>query len=79
MPLQTSPTGVQGAPIGRAPTVDLNIASEEELEVIGDLGPERAHQIVENRPFRSWDDLKRIEGFSDQLVEDLQAAGARLR
>ncbi len=45
---------------------------------MGGLGRERAQRIVENRPFRSWDDLKRVEGFSDKLVDDLRQAGATL-
>lgn len=53
-------------------------ASEEELVSVGGLGHERAQRIVHNRPFRSWDDLKSIEGFSDTLVDDLRQAGATL-
>jgi DNA uptake protein ComE-like DNA-binding protein len=64
--------------IGNARGVDLNTASQEELEQVGGLGRERAQRIIENRPIRSWDDLKNIEGFSDKLVEDLRQAGATL-
>ena len=64
--------------IGEAQGVDLNRASQQDLERVGGLGPERAKRIVESRPFRSWDDLKRMEGFSDKLVEDLRTAGATL-
>jgi DNA uptake protein ComE-like DNA-binding protein len=64
--------------IGDAKGVDLNSASEEELENVGGLGRERARRIVQNRPFRSWDEVKRIEGFSDKLVADLQNAGATI-
>lgn len=64
--------------IGDAKGVDLNTASEEELERVGGLGRERARRIVQNRPFRSWDDLKKIEGFSDKLIEDLKQAGATI-
>jgi DNA uptake protein ComE-like DNA-binding protein len=64
--------------IGDAKGVNLNSASLEELDRVGGLGRERARRIVESRPFRSWDDLKRIEGFSDTLVDDLKQAGATL-
>jgi competence protein ComEA len=64
--------------IGNANGIDLNRASEQELDGVGGLGHERAQRIVQNRPFRSWDDLKRVEGFSDTLVDDLRQAGATL-
>jgi DNA uptake protein ComE-like DNA-binding protein len=68
-----------GSAIGNAKGINLNTASEEELERVGGLGRERAQRIVSNRPFRSWDDIKKIEGFSDTLVEDLRQAGAEVR
>jgi DNA uptake protein ComE-like DNA-binding protein len=64
--------------IGEAKGIDLNSASEQDLERVGGLGQERARRIVQNRPFHSWDDLKKIEGFSDKLVQDLKDAGARI-
>ncbi len=64
--------------IGDAGGVDLNTANEQELERVGGLGRERAQRIVQSRPFSSWDDVKKIEGFSDKLVQDLRQAGARI-
>jgi DNA uptake protein ComE-like DNA-binding protein len=64
--------------IGDARGVDLNKASEQDLEKVGGLGRERAHRLIQNRPLRSWDDVRKIEGFSDKLVSDLQQAGATL-
>lgn len=64
--------------IGDANGVDLNQASQDELDRIGGIGHDRARRIGENRPFRSWDDLKKVEGFSDTLVDDLRNAGATL-
>lgn len=64
--------------IGNASHVDLNRASEQELGQVGGIGPERAARIVQARPFHSWDDVKRVEGFSDKLVNDLREAGATL-
>jgi DNA uptake protein ComE-like DNA-binding protein len=65
--------------IGDANGVDLNNASEQDLERVGGLGRDRAQRIVQQRPFQSWDDLKnKVEGFSDKLVQDLQQAGATI-
>jgi len=64
--------------IGDAKRVDLNAASEQDLEKVGGLGRERAERIVQSRPFQNWDDVKAIEGFSDKLVQDLKSSGATL-
>jgi len=64
--------------IGSANGVNLNKANAEQLEKVGGLGRERAERIVRQRPFEKWEDLKRIEGFSDKLVNDLKNSGATL-
>ncbi len=64
--------------IGNAADVDLNTASEQELTNVGGLGAERAGRIVQRRPFRSWDEVREIEGFGQKLVDDLRRAGARI-
>jgi competence protein ComEA len=64
--------------IGNASGVDLNAASPEQLDRIGGLGHDRVERIVQNRPFRSWDDLRKVDGFGDTLVEDLRKQGATL-
>lgn len=64
--------------IGDAKGVDLNTASAEELDRVGGLGHDRVQRIIENRPFHSWEDLKRVEGFGDTLVNDLKNSGATL-
>lgn len=63
---------------GHAGGVDLNRASQAELEKVDGLGAERARRIIERRPLHSWDDLKEIEGFSGTLMHDLRKAGARI-
>jgi competence protein ComEA len=57
-----------GDAIGDAKGVNLNTASEDELARVGGLGRERAQRIIQNRPFRSWDDVKQIDGFGDRLA-----------
>lgn len=64
--------------IGNAQGVDLNSASAEELDRVGGLGHDRVERILKNRPFRSWDDLRHVEGFGGTLVDDLRKQGASL-
>ena len=65
-------------PGSNAKDIALNTATEEELSVVAGLGPQRASHIMAARPFHSWDDVKRIEGLTEAIVEQLQRAGAVL-
>lgn len=57
--------------------VNLNTATFDELVAVTGIGPKKAQQIIESRetqgPFKSVDDLKRIKGFRDKLVDNLRA------
>jgi len=63
---------------GGAHGIDLNTATEEQLERIVGLGLERARRIIQSRPFRTWEDLKRVQGLHEKLIEDLKKAGATI-
>lgn len=56
----------------RSGKVNLNSASVDELSRIPGIGKEHAKDIVNYRPFRSWDDLKKVPGFSDTMVQDIR-------
>lgn len=55
--------------------VDLNDASQKDLEKIIHIGPARAEAIVEARPFNSVDDLQRISGIGAQRLADIKEEG----
>jgi len=61
---------------GRSSRVDLNSASEEELDALWGVGPATARKIVEFRQregrIASPDDLNRIEGIDSATVENLK-------
>jgi competence protein ComEA len=52
--------------------IDLNTATEEELDSLEGIGPSLAHRIVEQRPYKSVDDLKRVPGISPSKLEKLR-------
>jgi competence protein ComEA len=58
-------------------TVDLNTATEAELEGLPGVGPSTAAAIVEHRtssgPFRSVEDLLDVRGIGDAKLEQLRA------
>jgi DNA uptake protein ComE-like DNA-binding protein len=58
--------------------VDLNTATEEELVNLPLVGRDRAIAIIQNRPFRNWDEVARISGFGQRMVFHLESGGARV-
>jgi DNA uptake protein ComE-like DNA-binding protein len=58
--------------------VDLNTAPEEELADLPMIGPKRARDLIQRRPFKSWDDVRNVPGFDRGLVDDLKSGGAQI-
>lgn len=60
-----------------AQTVNVNTAGAEELQVLPGIGPQLAEAIVSDReangPFAGIQDLARVKGISDVLVNKLQS------
>ncbi|GIN12527.1 hypothetical protein J26TS2_23940 [Shouchella clausii] len=56
-------------------TVKINSASESELQAIYEIGPDRAAQIIQLRPFSSYNDMKRINGIGDARAEAIKNQG----
>jgi len=55
--------------------VDLNTASSEQLQLIVHIGPERARQIMEGRPWQRVEDLDQLPGIGAQRLRDILAQG----
>lgn len=56
--------------------INLNTATEQELEGISGIGPAKAKAIVEYRKanggFKSVDDLKKVNGIGDKIFEKVK-------
>jgi competence protein ComEA len=55
----------------KKPLVDLNSASEKELEALPGVGPATSKKIVANRPYKSVDELSKA-GLSAKAIETLK-------
>jgi competence protein ComEA len=59
--------------------IDLNTATQQELERIQGLGKDHAKKIMDfrsqNGPFKGWEDLKRVPGISGEMLETLKRQG----
>lgn len=56
--------------------VDINAATQSELEAVKGIGPAKAKAIVDDRkkngPYKSLDDLTRVKGFGKASVDKLR-------
>jgi beta-lactamase superfamily II metal-dependent hydrolase len=53
--------------------IDINTASLEEVQEIIHIGPERAHDLINLRPYHSIDDLDKIKGIGPARLDDIKA------
>jgi competence ComEA-like helix-hairpin-helix protein len=52
--------------------VNINTATEEELQTVPGIGPARAAQIVAGRPWASVDEIVRIQGIGSNQLEGMR-------
>ncbi|MCE7792914.1 MBL fold metallo-hydrolase [Salipaludibacillus sp. CUR1] len=55
--------------------IDINSASQSELEEIIHIGPARAEELIDLRPFGSLDDLTRVSGIAEGRLTDIKDEG----
>ncbi len=58
-------------PVCAQPLVDLNSASEKDLQSIKGIGPVMAKKIIAGRPYKSVDDLKKA-GVSEKTISSMK-------
>ncbi len=51
--------------------MDLNTATQAELETLPDIGPVLARRMISARPFVTLEDLKRVPGIGPILIQRL--------
>ena len=53
-------------------TVDINLASHDELMEIPFIDSKLADRIIENRPYSSPDDLLKVKGIGNLMLDELR-------
>jgi len=78
----TSPTQCDFSEVAatrdRSCRIDLNTAPADMLAAVSAVGPARIQALVYRRPFRSWDEVARVPGISQSIIERLKSSGAGL-
>ena len=52
--------------------ININTATQAELEALPGIGPVIARRIIEGRPYRSVDDLDRVNGIGKKRLEAIR-------
>lgn len=52
--------------------VNINTATQQELETVPGIGPSRAAQIIAHRPYDSIEELVQIAGIGEKTLESLR-------
>lgn len=52
--------------------VNINTATEEELDTLPNIGPARAKLIVAGRPYKSVEELKKVSGIGDKQLQAMR-------
>jgi competence protein ComEA len=65
----SAPPAASGAAGG---LVNINSATQAELETLPGIGPSRAEDIINNRPYETVDDLDRVPGIGAATIEDMR-------
>lgn len=55
---------------------NINTASEEELGSLPALAPDQVRELIDGRPFKSWEDLKELADFDGKTIAALKHGGA---
>jgi len=58
--------------------IDLNTASEKDLAAIPWLGRTLVRELIQRRPFNSMEDVRRVPGFTEDILDQLIRGGATL-
>jgi competence ComEA-like helix-hairpin-helix protein len=68
-PAASIPTARKGMATGK---LDINTATEKELRAVPGIGPVLMQRIIAARPFRSADDLKKVNGIGEKNYEKIR-------
>jgi competence ComEA-like helix-hairpin-helix protein len=71
-PMRAQAVALAAKPVEAKAKVNINVASQKELEALPEIGPKRAEAIIKARPFKKPDELLKIPGIKRAQMEALR-------
>ena len=72
-PAKTSkPSAVAPTKLAPGEKVNINTASKEKLEALPNIGPVRAQGIIDGRPYKTIEDIKKVKGIGDKIFDKIK-------
>ncbi|MGQ9687470.1 MAG: ComEA family DNA-binding protein [Desulfobaccales bacterium] len=69
---QTAPEKAGAPRLAPGERVNINTASQEDLEKIPGIGPVKAQAIIKNRPYKTPEDLMKVRGIKDKTYQKIK-------
>ncbi len=69
---ESKPAAAPVAKLAPGEKVNINTASQEKLEALPDIGPVRAKGIIDGRPYKTIEDIKKVKGIGDKIFNKIK-------
>ena len=63
---------------GENRVIDLNTADEDTLASFQNVGHERARVLIAHRPYKNWEEVRKVAGIGPEIVDILSLGGVQI-